>query len=175
MTSLSCNCGTVRLEVSGPPILAADCCCTSCRRSAEELTANHGAPEMLDRYGATSYVLVRKDRISFVAGQERMREHRLSPDAKTRRVVAGCCGTPLFLEFAAGHWMSVYSALWPEEARPAPELRTMVSDLPDASVLPDDIPNAKRQSAGFMWRLLSAWAAMGFRNPKMPEVQPIGR
>ncbi len=41
----------------------------------------------------------------------------------------------------------------------------MTSDLPDASVLPEDVPNLKRQSLRFFWRLFAAWAAMGFRSP----------
>ena len=51
------------------------------------------------------------------------------------------------------------------DALPPLELRTMTGDLPDASVLPDDVPNLKQQSLAFYWRLFRAWAAMGFRSP----------
>jgi hypothetical protein len=43
----------------------------------------------------------------------------------------------------------------------------MTSDLPDASVLPNDLPNAKTQPLGFMAKLLWAWVAMGFKTPKV--------
>ena len=52
-------------------------------------------------------------------------------------------------------------------------MRTMASDLPEGVTLPDDIPNAKKQSLGFFAKLFGAWAAMGFRNPKMPNTGEI--
>ena len=85
----------------------------------------------------------------------------------SRRVLAGCCNTPLFLEFSGGHWLSLYGLLWPASTRPAVEMRTMVSDLPDASVLPDDVPNLKTRSLRFYARLMKAWIAMGFRSPRI--------
>jgi hypothetical protein len=110
--------------------------------------------------------LYRKDRIHFRAGTESLKEHRL-PGSKTRRVVATCCNSPICLEFEGGHWLSMYSSLWPEPIRPAIEMRTMISDLRDASMLTHDVPNAKRQSLSFFAKLLGAWIAMGFRAPKL--------
>ena len=49
-------------------------------------------------------------------------------------------------------------------------MRTMESDLVDASELPNDVPNHKTQSVGFFVQLLVAWAAMGFRRPKITYV-----
>ncbi|WP_409696075.1 hypothetical protein [Yoonia sp.] len=37
----------------------------------------------------------------------------------------------------------------------------MASDLPVDAVLPDDIPNARKQNLGFFARLFGAWVAMG--------------
>ena len=162
---IGCRCGTVQLEVSGPPILVAECGCTSCQTAGAALASLAGARPILTDYGTTPYVLMRKDRVRIVKGSDHMAEHRLTPTSKTRRVVATCCNTPVFLEFKGGHWLSVYAALWPEGSRPKAELRTMTSNLPDPSGLPTDIPNAKTQTPGFMWRLLKAWVAMGFRSP----------
>lgn len=63
--------------------------------------------------------------------------------------------------------------LWPQVALPPPEMRTMVSDLPEGARLPDDIPNARKQSLRFFAKLFGAWVAMGFRNPKTPETGEI--
>jgi hypothetical protein len=166
-TSLACRCGTVRLAVDGPPIIAAECHCASCRAAAERLAARPGAPDARAANGGVPYVLVRKDRVQLLAGAERLQEFRLSPAAKTRRVVAGCCGTPVFTEFERGHWLSLFSALWPAGTRPAPELRTMTSDRPPGPALPDDVPNFRHQSVSFFAKLLGAWIAMGFRVPKI--------
>ncbi|CAN5831906.1 DUF6151 family protein [soil metagenome] len=126
------------------------------------------APPTLDSKGATRFVLYRKDRVQFLKGVDLLKEFKLTPDAKTRRVVATCCNTPVFLEFKGGHWLSLYGGLWPEGALPPLEMRTMTADLPDASVLSDDVPNAKSQTLPFFAKLMGAWITMGFRSPKIP-------
>jgi len=70
---------------------------------------------------------------------------------------------------STGHWISLYSARWTDGTAPAPELRTMTRDAP--ARLPDDLPNARTQSMGFMWRLFQAWVRMGFRNPPVADVR----
>ena len=167
-TPLACRCGAVRLALHGPPILAAECHCASCRAAAQRLAALAGAPDVRAVNGGVPYVLYRKDRVRFLAGAERLREFRLTPAAKTRRVVASCCGTPLFTEFESGHWLSLFSSLWPEDTRPPPDIRTMTVDRPPGTVLDGSVPNARRHTASFMLKLLAAWVAMGFRTPKVP-------
>lgn len=81
--------------------------------------------------------------------------------------MASCCNTPVFLEFKGGHWLSLYGGLWAWGTLPALDVRTMTMDLPAGTVLPDDAPNARRQSLPFMARLLTSWIAMGFKVPKI--------
>ncbi|BBU59475.1 hypothetical protein KU6B_57400 (plasmid) [Mameliella alba] len=100
-----------------------------------------------------------------------MREHRLMPDSKTRRVVATCCNTPMFLDFTKGHWLSVYGHLWPADALPPLDLRTMTRDAPAGVTLRDGVPNLKTHNLRFFARLIGAWAAMGFRTPKVDYVE----
>ena len=166
-TRLSCTCGQVCLEVEGTPIVNAECCCNSCRAAGSRLQTLPSAPAVLDSYGATRFVLYRKDRVGFAKGAELLKEFRLTPESKTRRVVASCCNTPVFLEFQGGHWLSLYACLWSKATLPALEMRTMTMDLPEGTVLPDDVPNARRQPLSFMVKLLGAWVAMGFRVPKV--------
>lgn len=109
--------------------------------------------------------MYRKDRVEFLAGFERLAAFRLSADAGSRRVLATCCNTPVFLELKGGHWLSLYGGLWPENAQPPLQMRTMVGDLPDPSVLPADVPNLKQHSLRFYARLMKAWIAMGLRSP----------
>lgn len=166
-TELSCACGQVRLEVEGAPIVNVECCCNSCRAAGAKFQTLLSAPSVLDSKGATRFVLYRKDRIGFVKGAALLKEFRLTPASKTRRAIATCCNTPVFLEFQSGHWLSIYGCLWPKDTLPALEMRSMTMDLPDRTALPDDVPNAARQSFSFMVKLLSAWVAMGFRVPKV--------
>ncbi len=167
---LSCACGQLQLAVDGRPIITSECHCTSCRTAGSRLQALPSSPRVLEENGGTHFVLYRKDRVRFLAGTEHLRELRLSPKSPTRRVVATCCHTPIFLEFQNGHWLSLYGRLWPEDVRPPISLRTMTSDLPPGTALPDDVPNARTQNAAFFAKLLGAWIAMGFRRPKITGV-----
>lgn len=169
VTGIGCACGQVRLEVAGRPLIVAECCCNSCRAGAARMAAGlPGAPHVANDHGGTHYVLYRKDRVRLLSGVEHLHGFRLTPEAPTRRVVATCCDTPVFVEFKGGHWLSLYAGLWPSGTAPAPELRTQTGDLPEGIVLPDDgIPAGAWPTAGFYGRLLTAWIAMGFRVPKV--------
>lgn len=130
-----------------------------------------GADPLLDRYGATRLVLYRKDRFGCLRGDAHLREFRLRPDSTTRRVVAICCNSPMFLDFTKGHWVDLYGQRWLPDPMPQPELRTMTMDLPKDVELPGDISNARRQSLAFFGKLIMAWIAMGFRTPKIAWVK----
>lgn len=171
----TCQCGTVALEMSGKPIVAATCYCHSCQAAGQAFDALPGAPGTLGSDGGTPYLLVRKDRIEWLSGSEQLDEHRLTPDAPTRRFVARCCNSPVALEFTKGHWLSVYANRIAAAERPPTEMRTIVGDRPDGVELPDDIPNYRTPSGKFMWRLLTAWIAMGFRAPPIEATKGFVR
>lgn len=164
---LACACGQVQLETQGAPIISTECHCGSCRAAGARLEVAAAASSVLEANGGTRFVLYRKDKIRFLKGAELLREFRLTPQSPTRRVIAGCCDTPVFLEFENGHWLSLYSGLWPQGTLPPPDLRTMTSDLPNGAALASDIPSGKRQTALFYAKLLRAWVAMGFKSPKI--------
>jgi hypothetical protein len=166
-TIIGCGCARTRIELQGAPIVVSECLCNSCRAAATRLARLPGARNILTSYGATPCAEYRKDRVRIVSGAEHLSEFRLSADAGSRRVVATCCNTPVFLEMKGAHWLSIYLHLWPEEARPKAEMRTMAGDLPDASRVPDDIPNLKSHALSFYAKLLGAWVGMRFRTPKM--------
>lgn len=170
-TELACNCGKTGLRFKGKPILSSECLCSDCQRAGGILEALPGARPVLDENKATRFVLFRKDRVDCLRGQEHLREHRLRPDSKTRRVVASCCNTPMFLEFTQGHWLSVYGHLWPADTLPLLDLRTMTRDAPAGVALSDDVPNLGTHNLRFFARLIGAWGAMGFKTPKIDFVQ----
>jgi hypothetical protein len=172
-TELSCACGAFALELTGAPFITAECHCNSCREAGKRLDALPLARKMLASNDGTPFVLYRKDRVRLLKGQEHLAEFRLNAETPTRRVVTTCCRTPVFLEFKGGHWLSLYSALWPEGTAPAPSIRTMVSDRPAGNSLPDDLPSGPLVTAGFYARLLGAWIAMGFKSPEVTIPQTI--
>lgn len=127
-TQLACICGRTTLEVEGAPIVSAECHCNSCRKAGVRLSALPSAPSFMKENGGTHFVLYRKDRVRFLDGIGNLKAFRLSPQAKTRRVVATCCNTPVFLEFPGGHWLSLYACLWRGRMLPPLDLRTMTGD-----------------------------------------------
>lgn len=166
----NCTCGKVSLALNGAPILTAACYCDSCQEAANYLEALPEAPPITETDGGTHFVIQRKDRIRCQRGQEHLRAHRLSPDSPTRRVVASCCNSPMFLEFTNGHWLSVYKNRIDPADQPPIDIRTMTMYRRAGVEFDDHIPSPKKHTFGFMWKLLTAWVAMGFKTPKIDYV-----
>lgn len=146
----TCVCERVAFEAVGKPIVSAACYCASCQNAGRQLLALPAAPQLLDADGGTSAILFRKDRVRCLRGQELLAAHRLEPSSKTRRVVATCCNSAMFLDFTKGHWLTLYKKRIRADDRPPVEMRA--------------------HTGRFIWRLLTAWAAMGFRTPKIDYI-----
>jgi hypothetical protein len=156
----------VKVEAVGRPLLAATCYCASCRDAGHHFERLPSAAPVLNPDGGTDYLLYRKDRVQCVAGKEYLQEYRLKPDTPTRRVIATCCNSGMFLDFSKGHWLTLYRNRFPAGAPPV-EMRLMTKDRPEGVALSDDVPNHRTTSGKFMLRLLAAWIAMGFRRPEI--------
>jgi hypothetical protein len=162
----SCRCGQVAFEAAGAPILSATCYCESCRKAARQFEQAPGAPSVLNAEGGVDYCLFRKDRVKITKGAEHLRAHRLAEASPTRRVVAACCNAPMFLDFTKGHWLNIYRDRLPADA-PPPEMGVMAKDRPAGAARPGGLPAYPTYPPKFMIRLLAAWAAMGFRRPRI--------
>lgn len=125
------------------------------------LEALDGAAKVTEEDGGTHYLTYRDDRFSCVEGADLLQAYRHSPDAPTRRMVASCCNTAMFLKFAKGHWTSAYAKRFSGDIPPV-EMRTQTqfrkSDLP----LLDDAPNYRTFGAKLFWRLIRSRIAMIF-------------
>lgn len=172
VTHLACACGNVSLTLRGGPIITTECHCNSCRKAAAHFEALAEVPRFRSANGGTPFVMMRKDRVEIASGAENLTAYRLD-GSPTRRVLASCCNTPVFLEFQGGHWLSIYASMWPQSAAPEIQLRTMTSDLENPKSLDDAVPSGTRQTFGFYARLLGAWIAMGFRSPKVPVAHEV--
>lgn len=164
--SAMCQCGKVKFEAVGPPILTGSCYCTSCQEAGGQFEQLASAPPALDPDGGTSMILYRKDRVQCVMGQEYLEERRLKRDSPTRRVVATCCNSAMSLDFTKGHWLSMFRSRFPAGAPPL-EMRVMTRERRVGVELADDLPNYSGHSGKFMLKLLVAWMAMGFRRPEI--------
>jgi hypothetical protein len=164
----------VKLEAAGRPILTGSCYCTSCQQAGRRFEQLASAPPVLNPDGGTDFVLYRKDRVQCMTGQEYLEEYRLTPDSATRRVVATCCNSPLFLDFTRGHWLTIYRDRFPTGAPPL-EMRVMTAERRGGTELADDLPNYSRHSGKFMLKLIAAWIAMGFRRPEITLGKTVRR
>jgi hypothetical protein len=161
-----CQSGEVKLEAAGPPILSVSCYCASCQEAGRRFEQMASAPAVLDPDSGTGLVLYRKDRVQFVSGRMYLEERRLKPASPTRRVVAACCNSAMFLDFTKGHWLSIYRNRFPEDVLSL-DMRVMTKERRAGVQLADDAPNYSGRSGKFMLKLIAAWIAMGFRKPEI--------
>jgi len=161
-----CRCGETTIALAGSPIQSVTCYCESCRTAAQGFERDLGAPRAVTVGGGVDYCLYRKDRVKIARGAQHLREYRLRPDSPTRRVVASCCNSPMFVDFTPGHWLTVFRDRLSGQP-PEPQMGIMTRDRPEGAILPDAIPTYAGQRPQALVRLLAAWAAMGFRRPKI--------
>jgi hypothetical protein len=159
--AIQCGCGGVELNVTGTPILGAACYCADCQEGARRIEALEAAPRFRDAHGGTPYLLFRKDRVRTTRGGELLQSHRLGAESPTRRVVAGCCNTAMYLDFTKGHWLSLYRARFGDDAPPL-HMRIFTKEKAGEGALPDDLPNYPAFPLGFIARLMRARLAMMF-------------
>src|SRR5262249_16982520 len=103
-----------------------------------------------------------------------LEERRLKPDSPTRRVIAKCCNSAMFLDFTKGHWLSMFRNRFPTGAPPL-EMRVMTKERRLGVELADDLPNYSGHSGKFMLKLITAWIAMGFRRPEITLGKTVHR
>src|SRR5258708_21692390 len=168
------QCGKWKFEAVGPPILTWSCYCTSCQEAGRQFEQLASAPSVLDSDSGTGLILYRKDRVQCMMGQQYLEEHRLKPDSPTRRVIAKCCNSAMFLDFPKGHWLSMFRNRFPTGAPPL-EIRVMTKERRVGVELADHLPNHRGHSGKFMLKLIAAWIALGLRRPEVTLAQPVRR
>ena len=154
-----CLCGSVEFEVVGAPILCAVCYCDDCQEGARQIEALPNAPPVLDTDGGTPYLLYRKDRMKCSKGAEHLRDHKIKKDSPTRRVVASCCNSAMFLDFQKGHWFSAYRARF-EGSVPSLQMRIQTKFKSENSDIPNDVPSYPTYPFKFLAKLVGAKIAM---------------
>lgn len=170
--AIACRCEKVSISAVGRPIVSSACFCSDCQAAGHDIEQLPDAPRLVGDDGGTFAVLFRKDRVKIMQGQDFLREHRRNPDSPTRRVIATCCNSAMFLDYTKGFWLSIYTDRFVAEA-PALQTRTMVKERPQGVTLKDDVPNYDSFSGKFMVKLMLAWASMGFRSPQLGPMSSI--
>ncbi len=154
-----CSCGNVEIETTGAPILGATCYCVDCQEAGRQIEQLRSAPPVLDPNGGTDFLLYRKDRLKCIKGADLLLDHKLKEGSVTRRVVARCCNSAMFLDFQKGHWFSVYRARFAGDVPPL-QMRVQTKSRPRTVGDPSDIPSYAGYPPKFMLKLVAAKIAM---------------
>ncbi|NNM66785.1 MAG: hypothetical protein HKM06_02105 [Spirochaetales bacterium] len=159
--SLSCACGSVEFQAFGHPILTSVCYCDDCQKAGHQIESLPQAPSVVGHDGGTAYILYRRDRVTCLRGSERLAEHRVEGEAFTKRVVAACCNSGMYLDFEKGHWLSLYRDRFRGQA-PAVEMLIQTKYKPAETVLPQDIPSFSGFPLKFIGKIMRAKFEMMF-------------
>src|ERR1700722_736056 len=149
-----CTCGSVELETAGAAILGATCYCDDCQEAGRQIEQLPNAPRVLDPNGGTDFLLYRKDRLKYIKGAGLLLDHKLREGSATRRVVATCCNSVMFLDFQKGHWFSVYRARFAGDVPPS-QMRVQTKSRPQTASGPGDIPSYAGYPAKFILKLVA--------------------
>lgn len=165
----ACRCGQVALRIEGVPIMRTACYCNSCQKAGHLLGRLPNALAVVGSDGGTDYLLFRKDRVRCTRGGEHLKELRLKPWSSTRRMIAACCNTAMFLDVSKGHWVTFYRGRIAGSVPPL-QARVMTAERRGDVVLPSGVPSYPGRAGKLIWKLMAAWAAMGFRIPNIEGV-----
>jgi len=159
---VTCDCRKVRLRLHGDCEAATICHCAECQTAAVVLE-NRFEHEVAGPGGGTSFAIWRKDRVTCVLGADNLAGHRLFDGTPAQRVIATCCGTPMFIDRKGRPWVGMFADRLPPETRPAPRWRTFCKDLAEGSGADEKLPRYPGYSPPLMFRLWRARMATGFR------------
>jgi hypothetical protein len=157
---LRCQCGAVECLGRGKPIGTAVCYCDDCQAAGHQLQALPGAPPVLDPDGGTALTLFRVSRFEVSRGADQLVPHRLKPESVTRRMVASCCNSTMFLAFDKGpHWVSTLRSRFVGK-QPQIDYRHMTKFRTSEMPYPDTVATYPRFPVRFLATVLRDWLAM---------------
>ena len=156
-----CECGEVELEATGAPIACVACCCDDCEEAGRRIEALTGACPVRSPRGGTDYVLFRRDRFRVTRGEERLSVIRLREGTPTRRFVASCCNTAMYLGFDRGpFWVTVHRARFGASAPPLESRVQTKFRAPDQPPVATDLPVHRGFPLGLAAKLVASWIPM---------------
>jgi hypothetical protein len=160
-----CQCGAVEVGAWGEPIVVNACYCDDCQDAAQRIAASANSPPVASAGGGTEFMLFRRDRIACTRGADRLQAMRLTAASKTRRMIAGCCATPMYLAFDDKRpWVSAFRASFGADAPPV-EMRICTRFRQAEEKVEDVLPSYPGYPPGMIVRILAAWPLMLFGRP----------
>jgi hypothetical protein len=160
-----CRCGAVEVGAWGEPIIVSACYCDDCQAAAQRLAASANLPPAASADGGTEFMLFRRDRIACTRGADRLQAMRLTDATKTRRMIASCCATPMYLAFDDKRpWVSAFRASFGADAPPV-EMRICTRFRQSEEKADDGALSHPGYPPAMIVRILAAWPLMLFSRP----------
>src|SRR5271154_6002121 len=160
-----CRCGAVEIGAWGKPIVVNACYCDDCQAAAQQIAASAPSAPEASAGGGTEFMLFRRDRIACTRGAENLQAMRLTAASKTRRMIAGCCTTPMYVGFDDKKpWVSAFRASFGADA-PAVEMRICTRFRRSDATADDGLPSHPGYPPAMIIRILAAWPLMLFSRP----------
>ena len=152
-----CRCGAVEVGAWSEPIVVSACYCNDCQAAAQRLAASANGAPAASADGGTEFMLFRCDRIACTRGADRLQAMRLSAASKTRRMIAGCCTTPMYLAFDDKRpWVSAFRASFGADAPPV-EMRICTRFRRSQEKPEDGVRSHPGYPPAMFVRILAAW------------------
>jgi hypothetical protein len=158
----SCACGRVRCEAFGKPIVSLVCYCEDCQEGARAIEALPNSARFRDADGGTPVLTYRDDRFRCSTGEDLLIGYLLREGAPTRRMVASCCNTAMFMKYAPGFWISGYRARFEDDNPPPLDMRIHIDRRRADAELPRDAPCYRGFPTRLFAKVVSARVAMLF-------------
>lgn len=109
--------------------------------------------------------MFRRDRFICTKGAERLQALRLTDATKTRRMIAGCCQTPMYAAFDDKRpWVSAYRAPFGDGAPPV-EMRICTRFRTAGAASGDPVPSHLGYPPAMVVRILGAAVGSMFARP----------
>ena len=97
--------------------------------------------------------------VPLCGGRGLLVDYKLGAASPTRRVVASCCNSAMFLKYGPGFWTSAYRARFAGDP-PPPDMRIQTAQRRADGPLPRDAPGYRGMPARLLARMLAARVAM---------------
>jgi hypothetical protein len=160
-----CRCGAVEVGAWSNPLVVAACYCDDCQAASERLASSANGAPAAGADGGTEFMVFRRDRIACTRGAENLEPMRLTAASKTRRMIAGCCATPMYISFDDKRpWVSALRASFGAGAPPV-EMRICTRFRRPEHNAEDGLPEHAGYPAAMILRILAAWPRMLFSRP----------
>ena len=159
-----CRCGAVEIGAWGEPIVVTACYCDDCQAAAQQLAAS-ATSASANADGGTEFMVFRRDRIACTRGAENLQAMKLAAASKTRRMIAGCCKTPMYVGFEDKKpWVSAFRASFGADASPV-EMRICTRFRKSDDKANDGLPSHPGYPLAMILRILAVWPLMLFSRP----------